>query len=124
MLARLAPVLSSWLGHAGCVLGGGTVLAARWQHLVSTDIDLFSDHERYRERIASRRGEATDALQAIVAQAGRGAVQVEGGWLRVDLPEGPATLMTIPRPTIRDEYPETVLAGAIPVESTAEILAR
>ena len=41
VLARVAPLFSSWLGEEGCVLGGGTVLAARWQHRVSTDIDLF-----------------------------------------------------------------------------------
>ena len=124
MLARVAPVLLSWLGPDGCVLGGGTVLAARWRHRVSTDIDLFTDHERYRERIGSRRDEASRALRTIVGQAGTGAVQVERGWLRIDFPEGPATLMTIPRPSIRDEYPETVSGTGIPAESTAEILAR
>lgn len=124
VLARVAPTLLSLLGADGCVLGGGTVLAARWRHRVSTDIDLFADHERYQERIASRRDEVSRALCAIVGQAGTGAVQVERGWLRVDLPEGPATLMTIPRPTIRDEYPETVSGTTIPAESTAEILAR
>ncbi|MDE0190174.1 MAG: nucleotidyl transferase AbiEii/AbiGii toxin family protein [Gammaproteobacteria bacterium] len=124
VLARVAPTLLSLLGAHGCVLGGGTVLAARWGHRVSTDIDLFADHDRYQERIANRRDEASRALGAIVGQAGAGAVQVERGWLRVDLPEGPATLMTIPRPTIRDEYPETVSGTSIPTESTAEILAR
>lgn len=37
VLARVAPTLLSWLGADGCVLGGGTVLAARWRHRVSTD---------------------------------------------------------------------------------------
>ena len=32
--------------------------------------------------------------------------------------------MAIPRPTIRDEYPEIVSGTPIPTESTAEILAR
>ena len=28
VLARVAPLSSAWLGEDGCVLGGGTVLAA------------------------------------------------------------------------------------------------
>ena len=47
-LARVVPALSEWLGPEGFVLGGGTVLAARWQHRVSADIDLFTDLARLR----------------------------------------------------------------------------
>ena len=124
VLARVAPLFSAWLGDDGCVLGGGTVLAARWQHRVSTDIDLFTDHERYQDRIASRREEVASQLEALVAQAGEGAVEVERGWLRVHFPEGPAALMTIPRPTVRDAYIESARGTGVPTESTAEILAR
>ena len=124
VLARVAPLFSSWLGEDGCVLGGGTVLSARWQHRVSTDIDLFTDHERYRDRIASRREEVASELEALVAQAGEGTVEVERGWLRVHFPEGPAALMTIPRPTVRDAYTEMAHGTEIPTESSAEILAR
>ena len=124
VLAQVAPLLSSWLGEDGCVLGGGTVLAARWQHRVSTDIDLFTDHERYQERIASRREEVASQLEALVIQAGEGTVEVERGWLRVHFPEGPAALMTIPRPTVRDAYTEIVDGTNISTESSAEILAR
>ncbi len=124
VLARVAPLLSAWLGDDGCVLGGGTVLAARWKHRVSTDIDLFTDHERYQDRITSRREEVASQLEALVTQAGEGAVEVERGWLRVHFPEGPAALMTIPRPTVRDAYVESVHGIGIPAESTAEILAR
>ena len=124
VLARVAPLFSSWFGENGCILGGGTVLASRWQHRVSTDIDLFTDHERYQERIASRREEVASELEALVAQAGEGAVEVERGWLRVHLPEGPAALMTIPRPSVRDAYTEVARGTEIPTESSAEILAR
>lgn len=124
VLARVAPLVSAWLGEDGCALGGGTVLVARWHHRVSTDIDLFTDHERYQERIASRREEVASELEALVTQAGEGTVEVERGWLRVHFPEGPATLMTIPRPTVRDAYTESARGTDIPTESTAEILAR
>lgn len=124
VLARVAPALLAWLGPEGCVLGGGTVLAARWRHRVSTDIDLFADRELYTERIASRREEVVAALETLVADAGEGAVEVERGWLRVHFREGPAALMTIPRPTVRDAYTEYARGTDIPTESTAEILAR
>ncbi len=55
VLARVAPLIGAWFGRDGCVLGGGTVLAARWHHRVSTDIDLFTERERYTECVASRR---------------------------------------------------------------------
>ena len=124
VLARVAPTLVGWLGPGGCVLGGGTVLAARWRHRVSTDIDLFTDHQRFTERVASRREEIAAVLEALVADAGEGAVEVERGWLRVHFPEGPAALMTIPRPTVRDAYVEYAQDTDILTESTAEILAR
>ena len=124
VLARIAPAVVAWLGWDGCVLGGGTVLAARWHHRVSTDIDLFTDRERYTERVASRREEVSAALEALVAKAGEGAVEVERGWLRVHFPEGPAAVMTIPRPTVRDAYAQYVQGTDIPTESTAESLAR
>lgn len=76
VLARVAPLLSNWLGEGGCVLGGGTVLAARWRHRVSTDIDLFTDHQRYRGAIFRRRDEAATALEQLVAAKGEGAVEV------------------------------------------------
>ena len=124
VLRRIAPVLSAWFGPDGYVLGGGTVLAARWQHLVSTDIDLFTDHERYQKTILSRRDEVAATLSDLVAEVGEGTVEVERGWLRVHFPEGPAALMTIPRPTIRDAYVERAQGTDVPTESTAEILAR
>ena len=124
VLARVAPLLLASLGPNGCVLGGGTVLAARWQHRVSMDIDLFTDHDRYRVQIASRRDEVADQLDALVAQVGEGAVEVQRGWLRVHFPEGPVALMTIPRPTVRDAYTQWAYGTDIPTESTAEILAR
>lgn len=124
VLARVAPLLSTWLGDDGCVLGGGTVLAARWRHRVSTDIDLFTDIQSYRERLLARRDEVTAALEHLVAETGEGTVEVERGWLRVGFREGPAALMTIPRPTLTDDYTESAGGTGIPTESSAEILAR
>ena len=124
VLARVAPTLSTLIGSDKLVLGGGTVLAARWHHRISTDIDLFTDVDRYQDRVANRRDQVVAALSRLVSESGEGTVEVERGWLRVNFPEGPAALMTIPRPTVRDPYAEVAEGSGIFTESTAEILAR
>lgn len=118
VLARVAPALASWPGP------DGTVLAARWEHRVSTDIDLFTDFERYRQTIAGQREQVAASLRMLVGTAAAGAVEVERGWLRLQFPEAPAALMTIPRPTIQDPCSEWVRGTEVRTESTAEILAR
>ena len=72
----------------------------------------------------TRRDDVAATLSQLVAEAQEGAVEVERGWLRVHFPEGLAALMTIPRPTIRDDYAEGAQGTDVPTESTAEILAR
>ncbi len=124
VLVRVAPALASWLGPDGFVLGGGTVLAARWEHRVSTEISLFTDLERYRQTIAGQREQVAASLRTLVGTAAAGAVEVERGWLRLQFPEAPAALVTIPRPTIQDPYSEWVRGTEVRTESTAEILAR
>ena len=64
-LARIAPALFEWLGPDGYVLGGGAVLAARWQHRVSTDIDLFTDLDRYQEAIVGQREKVASRLRSL-----------------------------------------------------------
>ena len=122
VLARVAPTLLTLFGADSIVLGGGTVLAARWHHRVSTDIDLFTNLEHYQGRVADRREEVASTLGRLLSGAAEGAVEVERGWLRVHFREGPAALTTIPRPTIRDPYTE--VATGTGIGSTAEILAR
>ena len=123
-LARVAPALSEWLGPEGYVLGGGTVLAARWRHRVSTDIDLFTDLARYQAAIVAQREDVAAFLRDLVGATGAGAVEIERGWLRVQFAEAPVALMTIPRPTVQDPYDEWVEGTEVRTESTAEILAR
>jgi len=51
------------LKRAGVAIGGGTVLAARWDHRASTDIDLFMSMDDWmdvREDVADRLGEYGD----------------------------------------------------------------
>ena len=101
-------------------------LADRHEELAAllADAEVVADRERYTERVANRREEVRAALEALVVEAGEGSVEVERGWLRVNFPEGPAALMTIPRPTVRGAYVQYEQRTGIATESTAEILAR
>ena len=46
-LHRLTQALDRIVSLDALVLGGGTVLAARWQHRVSTDLDLFVEQRTF-----------------------------------------------------------------------------
>ena len=47
------------------LLGGGTVLAARWRHRVSTDLDFFMPYGTFRDLIVVRESEVTAALRKV-----------------------------------------------------------
>ena len=48
-------------GHA--LLGGGTVLAARWRHRLSTDLDFFMAQDAFDHAVVHRAGELEAALR-------------------------------------------------------------
>lgn len=50
-LQRLTRLFDRIVPLDALVLGGGTVLAARWQHRVSTDLDLFIEQRAFAARI-------------------------------------------------------------------------
>ena len=50
---RILEGVKGWLlkhfPKRGLVIGGGTILASRWSHRVSTDCDMFADEQAFRE---------------------------------------------------------------------------
>lgn len=46
------------------VLGSGTVLAARWQHRISTDLDFFIDYDHFHSTIVANEKEIVASLAA------------------------------------------------------------
>ncbi len=48
LLIKAMEVLGNLADHNEICIGGGTVLASRWHHRLSTDIDLFTSPEHYR----------------------------------------------------------------------------
>ena len=63
--ARLFGVLSEFIGPEFLSFGGGTVLAARWNHRLSLDVDLFCDPNAYGSLGAAGLGRLEAAIKAI-----------------------------------------------------------
>lgn len=101
-------------------LGGGTALAARWGHRHSTDVDLFTDQESY-TRLWQRR----DAFRRAVAQRARPRELSVRRWnTKIVLQEGEITLFTNPPLTDQPRSSDTVRGTSVPLETSAEILAK
>lgn len=120
------PILERWWSRDQMQLGGGTALAARWQHRHSTDVDLFIDSIAYR-RIHTEHSEfIEDVLNEYEKRGVLQAFDVNRGFLDFVTKHGAVSLMTIPRvltPTSQ-ENPDWDRHTKVPFESTAEILAK
>lgn len=64
-LAHAVKFLEEWLNVELYRMGGGTVLAMRWNHRHSTDIDLSADADVFGERIRKNRSAILDRLQQL-----------------------------------------------------------
>ena len=122
---RLAePVLTDFFGEGAYSLGGGTALAAVWQHRHSTDIDLFMDASAFRAVVMD------DNRRASLESDLKRAVQPEfleilpGGILNVTR-NGVDLGLYIPPSPIKAEPPIDWVSGtSVPLERPATILAR
>ena len=64
-LAQFVECVSSFGFLDRVALGGGTVLAARWHHRRSIDLDFFVRQSTFAEMIARRESELRDALREV-----------------------------------------------------------
>lgn len=62
ILRQALPILLEFISSEPMTLGGGTALAARWQHRVSLDIDLFVDPAVFEESVYRRQAEFEDRI--------------------------------------------------------------
>ena len=121
---RLAePVLTGVFGEGAYCLGGGTALAAVWQHRHSTDVDLFMDGSAYREVVMDK------ARRGALAASLRGAVEpdmldITPGVLKMFTDAGELGLYVPPSPLERIPPVDRVAGTSVPLERVATILAR
>ena len=115
------PVILEFVPPERLLLGGGTALAARWQHRDSFDIDVFTTH--------------TTFTQAIYRQSARFKARFEEvpvGRIATFGPEGCTLYLHDGKADIVDSLPQTDHSGSkdctvnptIPLETNLEILAK
>lgn len=103
-------------------LGGGTALATRWRHRHSTDVDLFVDPADY-----ARLFKGEQQFRADLERQTRSArnIAIEPGFARIVLADGgEVSLSTSPSLTGDPLSADTVRGTGVPLETTAEILAK
>lgn len=103
-------------------LGGGTALAARWQHRHSTDVDLFVDAADYEKLFKGEQRFRSDL--ELHAPSARNIV-IEPGFARIVLTDGgEISVSTSPSLTAHPVSGDSVRGTSVPLETTAEILAK
>ena len=103
-------------------LGGGTALAARWQHRYSSDLGFFVDTAAYVGLFKSEQRFHAD----LELHAGRARhLSIESGFTRIVLADGGEISISASLSlTARSLSDDTVRGTQVPLEATAEILAK
>ncbi|MCY4093774.1 MAG: nucleotidyl transferase AbiEii/AbiGii toxin family protein [Gammaproteobacteria bacterium] len=119
-LGVVLPVLGRYIPENQLLLGGGTVLQARWNHRISTDIDLFTDRQLFNTVIATSSNQLERDLCRIPA------VNPERSWVDLNTVycELDGTELTVmPSSMLVDEASGHVVPSTlVKTESTATIL--
>ena len=122
-LIRFAKATRPWLGPDQYRLGGGTALAARWQHRDSTDIDLFTQAQVLRQVLRRNLGGVRRSLRALTERPGEKA-EVGIDYIEVRLEGAPVSLLTL-EPKLGDDASDERAQGTqVALETTGEIIAR
>ncbi len=116
------PLLDEYFGANAIFLGGGTALAARWHHRHSTDIDLFTDYVHYRTKLRGRDRQFRKDLEQMLPELQT--ATFTPAICRLVLAGGEVSLVTSPSVTGLPRSDEIVRGTEVPLESSAEILAR
>ena len=64
-LEAVLPVLSRYFPNDSLAIGGGTILQARWEHRISTDLDLFSPHKNFHDVVQTKASQMEPELCTI-----------------------------------------------------------
>lgn len=118
-MERMAPVILELCPGEKIVLGGGTALAARWQHRRSTDIDLFMEAADFQELYGKLETSLNKATGLLTWHDGP-------GWCRGSFAEGEFSIATTPPLINRDQAEGRDVDGkwGITLEYPDEILAK
>ena len=125
LLREVLPVLREFLDLDEFVIGGGTALAARWQHRTSMDVDLFAEPgdatlapSRSYKEMQQRIRERCDGLAGFRANRDHGEIVLARP--AAGIVEWSATLRQTPRPAREEIEP----ASGMQLDAPEEILAQ
>ena len=116
LLADALALIGGDVERSGAVLGGGTTLAARWKHRLSTDIDLFTSTEGWQAVRRSVVQALTDAGVKFALHASLVVCDLGDG--RAFSIGGSDSITADPGSGGREE------SSGLPTQTTAEIVAR
>ena len=115
--------LDQWLDRQSYALGGGTVLAARWQHRLSTYIYLFMELNLYRSIINRRHWhEVSNQLSELARRSEIKELRTYSTGFTCVTQMGPISVFGAARITEKPISSEIEQSTGISTESTAEIL--
>ncbi len=119
-LHRLTRALDGIMPLDSLVLGGGTVLAARWQHRVSTDLDLFTEQRAFAAHIYRQAHSFWPRASELFDVVDLGREHFGARWRGIDI-----TVSTAWCSALLDvrERSDEALAG-VPLETNEAILVR
>lgn len=120
-----AGLLDSYLPRSAYAMGGGSVLAARWHHRLSTDIDLFIDASTYAELEESNALDDLSGRLVFLSEQDQihNLALYPNGHLFVG-PFGPVSLFSTLRRTACPTSVESEPSTGVLMEATPEILFR
>ena len=119
-LRTVLPALAKFFQEDLLSLGGGTVLQARWSHRTSTDIELFTDQQRFNSVIGTSASQLVQDLYRI-EEVDRDSSWVDVGTVYCEVDGTELTLM--PSNLLVNEASGFVVPSTrIKTESTATIL--
>ena len=118
------PLARAFGGENHLRLGGGTTLAARWNHRHSTDVDIFVEPEPYRHFHWNTGGRFTLDLTA-AAPVDRLIIDADGAYFSFQGLPGHVSVAPALHGLPGDPRSADTVAGTdMPLETTAEILAK
>ena len=123
MDAVRTPLARAFGGEHHLRLGGGTALAARWHHRHSTDVDLFVEPDPYRHFHWNTGGRFTLDLTA-AAPVDRLIIDDDGAYISFHGRAGHVSVAPARGLPLDPRSPDTVRGTHVPLETTAEILAK